>query len=44
MTYYIYKQAFTMNQFGYGSAAAVLLGIFMVIFTIVYNRLVGEEV
>lgn len=43
MTYYIYKQAFTMNRFGYGSAAAILLGIFMVLFTMIYNRVVGEE-
>lgn len=43
MTYYIYKQALTMNRFGYGSAAAILLGIFMVIFTVFYNHLAGEE-
>lgn len=43
MTYYIYKQAFTMNRFGYGSAAAILLGIVMVIFTIIYNKSFGKE-
>lgn len=43
MTYYIYKQAFTFNKFGYGSAAAILLGLFMVFFTVVYNKLIGKE-
>jgi raffinose/stachyose/melibiose transport system permease protein len=43
MTYYIYKQAFTFNRFGYGSAAAILLGIFMVIFTVVFNNSIGKE-
>ena len=43
MTYYIYKQAFTYNRFGYGSAAAILLGIFMILFTVLYNRTAGKE-
>ena len=43
MTYYIYKQAFTFNKFGYGSAAAILLGLFMIIFTVVYNKSIGKE-
>lgn len=43
MTYYIYKQAFTFNKFGYGSAAAILLGLFMIIFTVIYNKSVGKE-
>lgn len=38
MTYYIYKQAFTFNRFGYGSAAAIMLGIFMVLFTVLFNK------
>lgn len=43
MTYYIYKQAFSFNRFGYGSAASILLGIFMIFFTVVYNRMAGKE-
>lgn len=43
MTYYIYKQAFTFNRFGYGSAAAIVLGIFMVAFTVIYNATLGKE-
>lgn len=43
MTYYIYKQAFSYNRFGYGSAAAIILGIFMILFTVVYNRTFGKE-
>lgn len=43
MTYYIYKQAFSYNRFGYGSAAAILLGIFMILFTLIYNRTIGKE-
>lgn len=43
MTYYIFKQAFTMDRFGYGSAAAIILGIVMVVFTVIYNRGFGKE-
>jgi len=43
MTYYIYKQAFTFNHYGYGAAAAILLGIFMTVFTVIYNRGFGKE-
>lgn len=43
MTYYIYKQAFTYNRFGYGSAAAILLGILMILFTVIFNKTVGRE-
>ena len=43
MTYYIYKQAFNFNKFGYGSAAAILLGLFMMFFTVIYNRAQGKE-
>lgn len=43
MTYYIYKQAFTFNRFGYGSAAAIILGIFMVLFTVIFNKTIGRE-
>lgn len=43
MTYYIYKQAFTFNKFGYGSAAAIVLGIVMVCFTVFYNKTIGKE-
>ena len=43
MTYYIYKQAFSFNKFGYGSAAAILLGLFMMFFTIIYNKALGKE-
>ena len=43
MTYYIYKQAFTFNQYGYGAAAAIILGIVMILFTILYNRGFGQE-
>ncbi|HZG86019.1 sugar ABC transporter permease [Paenibacillus sp.] len=43
MTYYIFKQAFTFDRFGYGSATAIMLGIFMVIFTVVYNRFLNKE-
>jgi raffinose/stachyose/melibiose transport system permease protein len=43
MTYYIYKQAFTFNKFGYGSAASILLGFFMVIFTVVYNKVTVKD-
>ena len=43
MTYYIYKQAFSFNKFGYGSAAAIILGIFMVLFTVIVNKTIGKE-
>jgi len=43
MTYYIYKQAFQLDKFGYGSAAAILLGICMTIFVILYNRILERE-
>ena len=43
MTYYIYQQAFELNRYGYGSAAAIVLGVFMVIFTIFYNKLAEKE-
>lgn len=43
MTYYIYKQAFNFNKFGYGSAAAILLGLFMMFFTVIYNKALGKE-
>lgn len=43
MTYYIYKQAFAYNRFGYGSAAAILLGILMILFTVIFNKTVGRE-
>lgn len=43
MTYYIYKQAFSFNKFGYGSAAAIILGIFMILFTVIFNRTIGKE-
>ena len=43
MTYYIYKQAFSFNKFGYGSAAAIILGIFMVLFTVIFNKTIGKE-
>ena len=40
---YIYKQAFSFNKFGYGSAAAIILGIFMVLFTVIFNKTIGKE-
>jgi raffinose/stachyose/melibiose transport system permease protein len=43
MTYYIYKQAFQLNRYGYGAAGAILLGICMILFTIFYNRGFGKE-
>lgn len=43
MTYYIYKQAFNFNKFGYGSAAAILLGIFMICFTVIFNKYAEKE-
>ena len=43
MTYYIYKQAFSFNKFGCGSAAAIILGIFMVLFTVIFNKTIGKE-
>jgi raffinose/stachyose/melibiose transport system permease protein len=43
MTYYIYQQAFEFNRYGYGSAAAITLGVFMVIFTILYNKFAEKE-
>mgnify|MGYP001371611933 CR=1 FL=1 len=43
MTYYIYLQAFELNRYGYGSAVAIVLGVFMVIFTILYNYLAERE-
>ena len=43
MTYYIYKEAFMFNHYGYGAAAAIFLGIIMVIFTVLYNGRFGKE-
>jgi len=43
LTYYIYKQAFTLDRYGYGSAAAILLGILMIVFTLLYNNSIGKE-
>lgn len=43
MTYYIYKEALTFYRFGYGSAAAIILGIVMVLFTIIYNHMFSKE-
>lgn len=43
MTYYIYKQAFQMNRYGYGSASAIMLGVFMIGFAIAYNRMFARE-
>jgi raffinose/stachyose/melibiose transport system permease protein len=38
MAFYIYKQAFRMNQYGYGSAISIALAIIMLGFTIVYQK------
>ena len=43
MTYYIYKQAFRLNHYGYGSAAAILLGLLMIAFTLIYNSRLGKD-
>lgn len=43
MTYFIYKQAFTFNRFGYGAAASIVLAVLMILFTIFYNRTMGKE-
>ena len=43
MTYYIYKQAFEFNRFGYGSACSIVLGICMIIFTVLYNKYLDRE-
>ena len=43
MTYYIYKQAFAFNRFGYGSAASIMLAVMMILFTVLYNKTLGKE-
>ena len=43
LVYYIYKQAFRLNHYGYGSAAAILLGLLMIAFTLIYNSRLGKD-
>lgn len=43
MTYLMYRSAFRINQFGYGSAVAVALVVECLTATIVINRLVARE-
>jgi ABC-type sugar transport system permease subunit len=43
LTYYIYKQAFILDRYGYGSAASILLGLLMIVFVIIYNSSIGKE-
>jgi raffinose/stachyose/melibiose transport system permease protein len=43
MTYLMYRAAFRINEFGYGSAAAAFLVIECLVVTIIINRLVARE-
>jgi raffinose/stachyose/melibiose transport system permease protein len=43
LTYFIYKQAFRMNQYGYGSAVSVVLAVVMLAFAIIYQKKLGKE-
>ena len=43
MTFYIYKHAFKLNNFGYASAVAILLAIVILTFSIVYQNIQEEE-
>ncbi|MDR2305344.1 MAG: sugar ABC transporter permease [Treponema sp.] len=38
MTFYIYKQAFRMNQYGYGMAVSMALAVLMLVFTVIYQK------
>jgi raffinose/stachyose/melibiose transport system permease protein len=38
MAFYIYKQAFRMNQYGYGSAISTVLAVLMLAFTVIYQK------
>ncbi|MFP3154890.1 sugar ABC transporter permease [Lachnospiraceae bacterium ZAX-1] len=43
LTYQMYRSAFRMNQFGYGSASATVLILECLLVSIVINRLVARE-
>ncbi len=43
LTYLMYRSAFRINEFGYGSASAVVLVVECLIATLVINRLVARE-
>ncbi|THF75046.1 carbohydrate ABC transporter permease [Cohnella fermenti] len=43
LTYLMYRSAFRINEFGYGSASAVVLVLECLIATLVINRLVARE-
>ena len=42
-TFMMYKAAFRSNEYGYGSAAAAVLVIECLLFTILINKLVARE-
>jgi len=43
LTYLMYRSAFRINEYGYGSASAVMLVIECVIATLLINRLIARE-
>lgn len=43
MTYYIFREAFRMDRVGYATASSIMLGIFMVIFTVAYYKTTAKE-
>ncbi|MNH42984.1 hypothetical protein D3C79_1047910 [compost metagenome] len=43
LTYLMYRSAFRVGEFGYGSAAAAMLVIECLLATLIINRLVARE-
>lgn len=43
LTYFMYRAAFRLNQYGYASASVVILVIECLIFTIIINRFIARE-
>jgi ABC-type sugar transport system permease subunit len=44
IAYYAYIQAFSNQLFGYGAALAYMIALFILVFALIYTRLLRQEV